>query len=72
MTLWCGLLPCLFLAPVPANEGLKVKADANRMVADALVAEATTLQSGASCLPDLGSFHSQKRSPQAGRRGGFS
>jgi hypothetical protein len=41
MTLWHGLLPCLFLVPVPANEGLKAKPDANRMVADALVAEAT-------------------------------
>jgi hypothetical protein len=41
MSLWHGLLPCLVLAPVPANEGLEAKPDANRMVADALVAEAT-------------------------------
>jgi hypothetical protein len=41
MSLWHGLLPCLILAPVPANEGLEAKPDANRMAADALVAEAT-------------------------------
>src|SRR5579884_3837244 len=41
MTLWQGLLPCLVLAPVPAHEGLEGKPDANRIAADALVAEAT-------------------------------
>jgi hypothetical protein len=41
MSLWHGLLLCLVLAPVPANAGLDSNPDANRMVADALVAEAT-------------------------------
>jgi hypothetical protein len=39
MTLWCGLLSCLFVVPVPANSGPKFKVDANRLVADALIAE---------------------------------
>jgi hypothetical protein len=40
MTLWFGPLPFLFLAPVPANEGLKVRADASRLVAEAVAADA--------------------------------
>jgi len=40
MTLWYGLLPSLLPAPLPANEGLKVQVDANRLVADAAAAEA--------------------------------
>jgi hypothetical protein len=41
MTLCFGLLPCLFLAPVAANEGLKVRADASRLVAGAVAADAS-------------------------------
>jgi Protein of unknown function (DUF3386) len=41
MTLWYGLLPCLFLAPVAANDGLMVRPCASRLVADAVAAEAT-------------------------------
>jgi hypothetical protein len=43
MTCWCGFLSCLFVIPVPADRGPKLKTDANLMVADALVAEATWL-----------------------------
>ncbi len=41
MALWYGFLPSLFLAPVPANEGLNTKVDANNLVAAAVAADAT-------------------------------
>jgi hypothetical protein len=41
MTLWYGLLPSFFLAPCLGNEDVKVKVDANRLIAGAVAAEAT-------------------------------
>jgi hypothetical protein len=41
MAFWHGLLPCLFLAPVPDNAEAKREGDPNRLVADALAARAT-------------------------------
>ena len=41
MTFWHGLLPCFFLVPVSDNAGAWLEGNPNRLVVDALAAEAT-------------------------------